>query len=106
MVAMQHIEELGRQIGEAFCPDRVILFGSYARGCANEDSDVDLLVILPCKEHAARKAAEIRIRVRPPFPVDILVRSPKTVKQRIALGDSFLRSILDEGQVLYEAHHA
>ena len=41
MIAIKQIEEFGRQIGRQFHPQRVILFGSYIQGSANEDSDVD-----------------------------------------------------------------
>ena len=47
MVAMNKIEEFGRQIGRQFGAKRVVLFGSYSEGTVTEDSDVDLLVIVP-----------------------------------------------------------
>ena len=47
MVTMKRIKEFSQQIGREFCADRVVLFGSYAQGSPTEDSDVDLLVILP-----------------------------------------------------------
>ena len=47
MVAMKGILAVVDRIAEAFDPDRVVLFGSHARGTATSDSDVDLLVILP-----------------------------------------------------------
>lgn len=49
MVTMDQIEDVGRQIAERFSPERVILFGSYADGEPTEDSDVDLLVVMPAK---------------------------------------------------------
>ena len=47
MVEMSQIEALSQQIAEQFHPERIILFGSYAYGEPNEDSDVDLLVVMP-----------------------------------------------------------
>ena len=47
MVAMRQIREVGQRIGRRFHPQRVILFGSYAYGRPIEDSDVDLLVVMP-----------------------------------------------------------
>lgn len=99
------IKQLCGQIVRGFSPDRIILFGSHALGHAIPDSDVDLLVILPVDCDELEKAAEIRLSIDPPFPVDILVRSPKRLEQRLALGDTFLREIIAGGTVLYEAPH-
>jgi predicted nucleotidyltransferase len=103
MVAMNKIEEFGRQIGVQFNAQRVILFGSYAKGMASPDSDVDLLVIGPFEGRGADKSVEIRMKLRPHFPVDMLIRTPEKIRQRIDMGDDFIREILEEGKVLYEA---
>ena len=103
MVRMNQIEEFGQRIGREFGADRVILFGSYAQGSVSEDSDVDLLVIAPFDGRSVDKSVEIRMKLRPQFPVDLLVRTPEKVRQRIQMGDNFMREILEEGKVLYEA---
>jgi predicted nucleotidyltransferase len=103
MVTMNQIEELSRRIGREFHADRVVLFGSYARGAVTEDSDVDLLVILPFEGKSVIQSVEIRMRLRPAFPVDLIVRTPEKVRERLAMGDDFIREILEEGKVLYEA---
>jgi len=103
MVAMNRIEEFGRRIGSEFGAERVILFGSYARGDVTEDSDVDLLVVCPFQGNSVHKSVEIRMKLRPKFPVDLLVRTPEKVRQRIEMGDGFMQEILEEGKVLYEA---
>ena len=103
MVSMERIEELGRAIGREFRPQRVILFGSYAYGTSTEDSDVDLLVVMPHTGKAWRVASQIRARVRPRFPVDLVVRAPEQVRKRIALGDCFMKEITERGRVLYES---
>lgn len=102
MVTMNQIEELGRRIGREFGADRVVLFGSHARGAATDDSDVDLLIIFPFEGKSVFQSVEIRMRLRPPFPVDLVVRTPETVRERLAMGDDFIREILEEGKVLYE----
>jgi len=104
MVAMDKIEEFGRRIGSEFGAEQVILFGSYARGTITEDSDVDLLVIGPFDGKSVDRSVEIRMKLRPQFPVDLLVRTPEKVRQRIQMGDGFIREILEEGKVLYEAN--
>ena len=103
MVAMSRIEEFGQQIGREFDAERVVLFGSYAEGTATKDSDVDLLVILPFSGKSVDQSVKIRMKLRPRFPVDLLVRTPKKIRQRIEMGDCFIKEILQEGRVLYEA---
>ncbi|MCK4914436.1 MAG: nucleotidyltransferase domain-containing protein [Planctomycetes bacterium] len=103
MIAIKQIEEFGRQIGRQFHPQRVILFGSYIQGSANEDSDVDLLVIGSFQGRNVDQSVKIRMKLRPKFPVDLLVRTPEKVQQRLEMGDSFIQKILQEGRVLYEA---
>ncbi len=103
MVAMNKIEEFGRRIGLEFGAEQVILFGSYARGTVTEDSDVDLLVVGPFKGRSVDKSVEIRMKLRPGFPIDLLVRTPEKVRQRMEMGDNFMRDIVEEGKVLYEA---
>lgn len=104
MIAMKQIEEFGQRIGREFGAERVILFGSYARGEVTEDSDVDLLVIGHFEGRSVDKSVEIRMKLRPRFPIDLLVRTPEKVQQRIEMGDCFIREILEEGKVLYEAN--
>ena len=88
-----------------FGAERVILFGSYARGVVTEDSDVDLLVIGPFEGRSVDKSVEIRMKLRPGFPIDLLVRTSDKVRQRMEIGDEFMRKIIEEGKVLYEAEH-
>ena len=103
MVAMHQIEEFGRKVGEEFGAEKVILFGSHARGDASPDSDVDILVIAAFEGRSVGKSVEIRMKLRPGFPMDLLVRTPEDVRKRIEMGDAFMREILDHGRVLYEA---
>lgn len=105
MVSMKDIRSVGRRIGREFKPRQVILFGSHSRGTANEDSDVDLLIVMPFEGHSVDKSVEILLTIHPPFPTDILVRTPRVVRQRIAMGDCFMQEIIAKGKVLYEAHY-
>jgi predicted nucleotidyltransferase len=105
MVTRRQIRAYAKQIGRHFRPHRIILFGSYAYGKPTQDSDVDLLVVVPHNGLGAQKATEIRLKLRAPFPMDLLVRSPRKIRQRLAMGDFFIRQILEKGEVLYEAPH-
>ncbi|MBW8003088.1 MAG: nucleotidyltransferase domain-containing protein [Planctomycetes bacterium] len=103
MVTMSKIKKFGQRIGQEFGAERVILFGSYAQGVATDDSDVDLLVIGRFQGKSVDQSVKIRMKLRPQFPVDLLVRTPEKVRQRIGMGDGFMREIIEEGKVLYEA---
>ncbi len=106
MMSFSQIKALSQQIAEKFQPDRIILFGSYAYGQPTEDSDVDLLVILPFEEMPVQKAIEIRREIKSPFPLDLIVRTPEQIQQRLGMGDFFIQDIIQKGHILYEANHA
>lgn len=101
MASLAEIQELGRRIGAEFKPQQVILFGSHAEGRARSNSDVDLLVVMPTDRDPVDESVAIRLAVRPSFPVDLLVRTPHMIQQRLALGDPFVRHILQHGKLLY-----
>src|SRR6266852_6451703 len=94
------IRRYARAIAEEFQPDRIILFGSYAYGTPHEDSDVDLLVVMPARSQGSQ-AYKIRLALCAPFAMDLIVRTPHTMKWRLEEGDSFLREIVAKGKVLY-----
>lgn len=103
MVNRAQIRRYARMLGRKFRPQRVVLFGSYARGQATEDSDVDLLVVMDHdKPRNVEQAIAIRLQADTPFPMDLLVKRPAEVAERVAMKDTFIRSILREGEVLYE----
>ena len=101
-ISLQEIEDYSRKIAAKFDPERIILFGSYAYGKPTADSDVDLLVVLEFNGRPVDKAYEIRCTTESPFPLDLLVRSPLSLNRRIALGDVFLKELVERGKVLYE----
>jgi len=100
------IDEMVRIIAEKFHPQKIILFGSYAYGQPSQLSDVDLLVIMITQLRASQQAMEIRQALRPLFGIDILVYTPEMLRQRIALGDSFLKEITERGVIMYESPDA
>jgi len=101
MIAIEQIQEFCDRLAAEFHPERIILFGSHAYGTPRADSDVDLLVILPFSGKGTTKSVEMLSRVEPTFPVDLLVRSPEEIKQRLALNDFFLREVTERGLTLY-----
>lgn len=105
-VDREMIREYAWRIARAFRPERILLFGSYAYGDPTVDSDVDLLVIMNTSLRPVDQAVSIREAAPPPFPLDLLVRTPSQVAERLALGDRFIHEIVDRGIVLYDAAHA
>jgi predicted nucleotidyltransferase len=104
MIHMSEIQAAAARIAHEFRPQRIILFGSYATGQATEDSDVDLLVVLPFRGRGFRKSLEIMNRIDVRFPLDLVARRPAEVKRRYAQCDPLVREALDRGKVLYEQH--
>jgi predicted nucleotidyltransferase len=105
MVSMRRIQSVANEIARRFHPQRIILFGSYAYGRPDGDSDVDFLVLMKGRRVHDR-ALKIRQQIDFDFPVDVLVRSPGEYRRRIAWGDFFLREIHEKGKILYEAPDA
>ena len=106
MTSIRNIRCFSKKLAAEYKPRQIILFGSYAYGNPGPDSDVDLLVILPGKAGDSMKSVEMRLKLHPDFPLDLLVRSPMAVRKRIAMGDCFMKEIMEKGKVLYEAHRA
>jgi predicted nucleotidyltransferase len=103
MIDEKSILELRDRIAAEFQPQCIILFGSYAYGNAADDSDLDLLVVLRHVGSSLKKAIEILNRVKPRIPVDLVVRTPEEVRQRLQANDFFLKEVFRRGRVLYEA---
>jgi|SRR5579884_315990 len=103
-VPMRVIRRFARQVAERFHPDKIILFGSHAYGTPHADSDVDILVVMPASNELDM-AFKIHWTIQPPFPLHIVVRTPKNMKWRLEEGESFLKEVVSRGKVLYEANH-
>ena len=107
MVSMTDIKRYCDAIAATFKPRRIILFGSHAYGQPNEDSDVDVLVVMPKSRRMGRRPSlTIRREIKAGFPVDILVRDPRLVAERLKEGDTFLEEITEKGRVMYETGDA
>jgi predicted nucleotidyltransferase len=95
------IRRFARQVAERFQPDRIILFGSHAYGVPHADSDVDLLVVMP-PLNQLDQAFRIRLAIPAPFPMDLIVRTPKNLKGWLEAGDSFHTGVVSKGRFPYE----
>ena len=98
-----HLSEVIDRIVRKFHPEKIILFGSWARGAAREDSDLDLLVVLPRVEHKRKAAIEV-LRALNGLPIskDVIVTTPQKIKERGKVIGYILRTALEEGKVIYE----
>src|SRR6516164_11089632 len=82
-VSMAVIRRFARQVAEKFRPEKIILFGSHAYGKPHADSDVDILVVMPAANQIDQ-AVRIDRATDPPFPLDLIVRTPKNLSWRLA----------------------
>ena len=106
MVSRSEIQKFVDQVIRHFHPVAVILFGSHAHGHPTEDSDVDLMVIMPHRGPSARTATRIRLACPRAFPMDLIVRSPADVQRGRRMRDAFLEEIASTGIVLHESGDA
>jgi predicted nucleotidyltransferase len=97
------IEEMVRRIVRDFSPEKIILFGSHARGDAGADSDVDLLVVARCDGETRVKVVEIR-RALADLPVakDIIVVTPEYFGRYRDVIGTIVWPAMREGRILYE----
>lgn len=100
------IKDMVDKVVQEYQPEKVILFGSYAYGRPDPDSDIDLLIIKQTQERPIdRRVAVIRIIYDPSLrvPVEPIVLTPGEIRLRQEIGDPFLEEVLTKGEVLYAA---
>jgi uncharacterized protein len=97
------IRAVTNHIAKEFKPQKIILFGSYAHGNPRPESDLDLLVIMDTQLKEWQQSLQIRRSLGVMFGMDLIVRTPKRVSQRLKMGDSFMQDVMKEGKVLYES---
>jgi uncharacterized protein len=100
-VSMAAIRRWARDLAAKFQPERIILFGSYAHGTPHQDSDVDILVVMPAANEI-NQSIRLTLAISHPFPLDLIVRTPDNLRRRLKDGDWFLREVMAQGEVLYE----
>jgi predicted nucleotidyltransferase len=103
MVAMNEIKKFGRRIGREFDAERVILFGSYAKGTATQDSDIDLLVVAHTNlPYSARYGAVRRLLGNYPAGFDIIVETPEEFARWRTVVNNIVYFADKYGKVIYE----
>jgi predicted nucleotidyltransferase len=102
VAAKRALSVMVERIVARFHPERIILFGSQARGHADRDSDIDLLVVLPqCENRRAATVAILRSLADLPVSKDIIVTTPEELATRGQLRSTVLYSAVQEGKVVY-----
>jgi predicted nucleotidyltransferase len=102
MISLDFIKDVAERIGRAANAERVILFGSYARGQPTENSDVDFLVVADSDLPPFKRSRGLYGLIKPhPFAMDILVYTPAEIEKESKCWLSFTSTILREGKVLY-----
>jgi predicted nucleotidyltransferase len=97
------LDGIVNRITERFRPEKIILFGSYARGTPTVDSDADLLIVMNVPESKRKAALEIDLLlVGIPIPTDIIVVTPEEVERHRNCVGTVIREAIREGKVLYE----
>lgn len=96
------LNKMVKRLVRRFNPEQIILFGSYARGTARADSDIDLLVVLPIKGSKRAKQVEMRMALHDiPVPKDIVVVTPDEFARQRHIAGTLVKPALREGKVLY-----
>ena len=103
MLTLKEIESLVRRIVARIRPQKVIIFGSYAKGTATIKSDLDVFVIKDTELPMANRADDLKpILLRTPIPVDIHIYTPEEVEEFGKAQFSFINSILKSGNTVFE----
>lgn len=99
----EKINKIVATIVKKFNPNKIILFGSYARGTETIDSDVDLLVIMPIRGSKRQKSIEIRTAIGSVgISKDIFVATPEDIEIYKDLMGTIFYPALREGKIVYE----
>ena len=101
-ITQKKIKQVCDLIVEKFNPQKIILFGSFAWGKPNKDSDVDLMIVKNSKRNSFLRQLSVRRIIKGVIPVDILVYTPKEIKNRLNIGDFFIKDIIQKGKIIYE----
>jgi uncharacterized protein len=103
MIGKDKISEIVKKIANGYNPDKIILFGSYATGNPNENSDLDLFVIKDTNSPRPQRTVQVRkMLYGSMIPIDLIVFTPKEVADLKDNKYSFIYEVLNTGQTLYE----
>lgn len=97
------LDEVKHRIVPKFHPQRIILFGSYARGVYGPDSDIDLLIVMNVEGSTRQKANEIDMLMADRrIPMDFIVITPDQYERQKNIAGTMVRQVEREGIVIHE----
>lgn len=99
------VAQIAETIRKKYKPQKIILFGSYARGKPTESSDIDLFIVKDTEARMVDRFVEVKRLIYNPqlrIPISPLVYTPQELEERLKMGDDFVKQIMDKGKVLYE----
>ena len=103
MIGSDTLDEIVKRIRTSFQPEKIILFGSYARGDATEESDVDLLIVAETDlSPFERFPAVSRLLADIPAAFDIIVKTPEEYRRRRSVVNHIVYFADKYGKVIYE----
>ena len=100
----QLVLKIVEKIKKEYQPEKIILFGSYAYGKPDRDSDLDFFIVKKTADRPIDRRVEvIRIVSDPNMRISFepIVLTPEEVKRRVEIGDQFVKEIIEKGEVLY-----
>lgn len=96
------IKKIVKRVVSRFSPEKIILFGSYAKGTAGPDSDLDLIIVMPVSGSKRQKAVEIGVALHDiAVAKDVIVVTPEEFEWRKDVIGTIERPAWREGKVLY-----
>ncbi len=98
------LDKILNAIFKVIIPDKVILFGSQARGNARADSDYDILIIKSGIENERKinqAIYRVMVDIDIPIGVDIIVKTPENIEKSKKMTVSVVKEALEEGIVIY-----
>ena len=100
----KEIQNILDQLIRLYKPQKVILFGSLAEGQIHQGTDIDLFIIKSdVPELGVDRIRQLDSLIKYRFATDFIVYKPLELERRLKLGDPFVKNILEQGKVLYEA---
>ena len=97
------INQITERIKREYLPEKIILFGSYAYGSPNEESDIDLFIIKETEKRRIDRSCEVQKILRDIRGISIqpVVFTNDELNKRLKIKDDFILEIMEKGKVLY-----
>lgn len=96
------LESVVERLIDGYQPDRIILFGSRATGAARDGSDIDLVIVKETDQRPIDRRVEVEgLLSDRRVPLDLLVYTPRELRELYAAGDPFIVTVVETGRVLY-----